>query len=71
MHIYDFFCSLGTSPCNGDSGGGIVFNRNNVWYLRGLVSLSVAKNGYLCDTGNYVIFTDLTKFNDFILRNLT
>lgn len=60
----------GTSPCNGDSGGGIVFSRNNIWYLRGLVSLSVAKSNNLCDAKNYIVFTDLTKFGDFIQANL-
>ncbi|CAK1541815.1 unnamed protein product [Leptosia nina] len=53
----------GTSVCNGDSGGGMVFKMQGTWYLRGLVSLSVAKhNEYRCDTSHYVIFTDLAKF---------
>ncbi|GBP45824.1 Serine protease gd [Eumeta japonica] len=53
----------GTSVCNGDSGGGMVFKIDNHWYLRGLVSLSVARqNEYRCDPTHYVIFTDLAKF---------
>ncbi|CAH0595236.1 unnamed protein product [Chrysodeixis includens] len=51
------------SVCNGDSGGGMVFNSGRTWYLRGLVSLSVARqNEYRCDPTHYVIFTDLAKF---------
>ena len=62
-----FLILTGTSPCNGDSGGGMVFNRNGAWYLRGIVSLSVAKEGYnFCDPNHYAIFTDLSKFSDFI-----
>jgi hypothetical protein len=61
----------GTSPCNGDSGGAMVFNRSGLWYLRGIVSLSVAKEGpSFCDPRYYVIFTDVAKFSDFIQRNL-
>lgn len=33
------------------------------WYLRGLVSISVAqKDSRVCDTRHYVVFTDLAKF---------
>ncbi|XP_052739190.1 serine protease gd isoform X6 [Bicyclus anynana] len=52
-----------TSVCNGDSGGGMVFEMQGSWYLRGLVSLSVARhNEYRCDPTHYVVFTDLAKF---------
>uniref|UniRef100_A0A2A4JC25 Peptidase S1 domain-containing protein n=1 Tax=Heliothis virescens TaxID=7102 RepID=A0A2A4JC25_HELVI len=50
------------SACNGDSGGGMVFQKGESWYLRGVVSLSVAKQGeYQCDPHHYVIFTDVAK----------
>ncbi|KAK6621253.1 hypothetical protein RUM43_011559 [Polyplax serrata] len=58
----------GTSVCNGDSGGGMVFpykDRNGVerWYLRGIVSISPARNdSRVCDTSHYVVFTDVAKF---------
>ncbi|CAH0696692.1 unnamed protein product [Spodoptera exigua] len=51
------------SACNGDSGGGMVFEKDGAWYLRGVVSLSVARKGvYRCDPNHYVIFTDVAKF---------
>lgn len=34
----------GTSICNGDSGGGLVFKINNKWMLRGIVSISPGLN---------------------------
>ncbi|XP_049879106.1 serine protease gd-like isoform X2 [Pectinophora gossypiella] len=62
----------GTSVCNGDSGGGMVFNLQNTWYLRGLVSLSVARqNEYRCDPTHYVVFTDLAKFLPWIQQYVT
>ncbi|XP_075983908.1 uncharacterized protein LOC142981710 isoform X2 [Anticarsia gemmatalis] len=61
----------GTSVCNGDSGGGMVFKSSGTWYLRGLVSLSVARqNEYRCDPSHYVIFTDLAKFLPWLKNNL-
>ncbi|XP_045490567.1 serine protease gd isoform X3 [Pieris rapae] len=61
-----------TSVCNGDSGGGMVFRMQGFWYLRGLVSLSVAKhNEYRCDTSHYVIFTDLAKFLPWLKDNIS
>lgn len=60
-----------TSVCNGDSGGGMVFNMGEIWYLRGLVSLSVARqNEYRCDPTHYVVFTDLAKFLTWIKQNV-
>ncbi|XP_021196495.2 transmembrane protease serine 9 isoform X1 [Helicoverpa armigera] len=61
-----------TSVCNGDSGGGMVFRQNGIWYLRGLVSLSVARqNEYRCDPTHYVIFTDLAKFLPWIYATVS
>ncbi|XP_044763414.1 serine proteinase stubble-like [Coccinella septempunctata] len=63
----------GTSVCNGDSGGGMVFPRrgtsgsNTVWQIRGLVSVGVAFQGkIICDTSQYVVFTDVAKHLDWI-----
>nr|XP_026488556.1 chymotrypsin-C-like [Vanessa tameamea] len=69
----------GTSPCNGDSGGGFVvyvpyedsnfvkFHLKGAWYVRGIVSLSVAKlDTALCDPNEYVVFTDIGAYTDWI-----
>ncbi|XP_063912170.1 clotting factor C-like [Zophobas morio] len=67
----------GTSVCNGDSGAGMVFpktysnSESRVWQLRGIVSVSVAlKNQTRCDPSNYVIFTDVAKYLDWIHASL-
>ncbi|CAH0758409.1 unnamed protein product [Diatraea saccharalis] len=61
----------GTSVCNGDSGGGMVFRIGDAWYLRGIVSLSVARqNEYRCDPSHYVVFTDVAKFLPWIRQNI-
>ncbi|KAK5638497.1 hypothetical protein RI129_012792 [Pyrocoelia pectoralis] len=58
----------GSSVCNGDSGGGMVFLRKDMmrWYLRGLVSISIALRSHFCDYSNYVVFTDTAKYLDWI-----
>lgn len=64
------FCAgfrRGTTVCNGDSGGGMVFNQDSKWYLKGLVSITVAREGLkVCDTNHYVIFTDVAEFLDWL-----
>nr|CAD7414853.1 unnamed protein product [Timema poppensis] len=62
----------GTSVCNGDSGGGMVFplrqsDGSDLWHLRGLVSISVSQeNKRICDTSHYVVFTDIAKYLEWI-----
>ncbi|XP_077291088.1 venom protease-like [Arctopsyche grandis] len=61
----------GTSPCNGDSGGGMYFpevhNGKKTWHLRGIISLSVSRfDVKLCDPYNYTIFTDVARYLDFV-----
>lgn len=62
------FCagnSNGTSICSGDSGGGLVFERNNKWFIRGLASLAPAGiRG--CDLTKFILFTDVVKHFDWI-----
>lgn len=56
-----------TGPCNGDSGGGMTFKRNNKWMLRGIVSAALADpivNS--CNLAQYVVFTDAAKFVSWI-----
>lgn len=57
----------GSNVCNGDSGGGMVFNQNGRWYLKGIVSVSVAiQNHFLCDPDHYVVFGDVSKYKRWI-----
>lgn len=57
----------GTSVCNGDSGGGMIFEENKLWYIRGVVSLSMKRDTKdLCNTAHYVIFTDVAQYLDWI-----
>ncbi|XP_049839668.1 uncharacterized protein LOC126284636 isoform X1 [Schistocerca gregaria] len=63
----------GTSVCNGDSGGGMVFPMTTrdgarIWQLRGIVSISVSKEDRVCDTSHYVVFTDVAKYLDWIRK---
>lgn len=69
---------VGSSACNGDSGGGMVFQKATgsssriAYHLRGLVSLSVAlQNKAKCDPSHYVVFTDVAKYLDFIKEAMT
>ncbi|XP_055678856.1 serine protease gd-like [Lutzomyia longipalpis] len=54
-------------PCNGDSGGPLVFERDGRWTLRGVVSTSLLTDGSnTCNLNEYVVFTDVTQFTDWI-----
>ncbi|RZC34688.1 serine proteinase stubble-like, partial [Asbolus verrucosus] len=64
---------LGTTVCNGDSGGGMVFPKsgtnghNTVWQIRGIVSVGVALQGQgVCDPQHYIVFTDVAKHLNWI-----
>ncbi|CAG5030785.1 unnamed protein product [Parnassius apollo] len=72
----------GTSACNGDSGGGFfVFvpdishdahpNAPGAWYLKGIVSLTVSRRDVpLCDPTQYVVFTDVSRYREWIDKNI-
>uniref|UniRef100_A0A4Y0BH28 Single Kunitz protease inhibitor n=1 Tax=Anopheles funestus TaxID=62324 RepID=A0A4Y0BH28_ANOFN len=54
-------------PCNGDSGGGFVFNNDGVWCVRGIVSFTSALNDTnICDPQQYVVYTDVAKYIDWL-----
>jgi hypothetical protein len=55
----------GTGVCLGDSGGGLIIQSNNIFYLRGIVSSSLVTN-WQCDVNNYSIFTNVLKFKDWL-----
>lgn len=65
------FCLAGTGVCNGDSGGGMFFERNGLYSLRGVVSLGVSQKDEpkTCNLQQYVVFTDAAKYLDWIREN--
>jgi len=56
----------GVGVCTGDSGSGLIVTDGTAFYLRGIVSSSLlnAKRG--CDVDSYAVFTDVTKYIDWI-----
>ncbi|CAK9825274.1 Modular serine protease [Anthophora retusa] len=64
----DKFCAgrlNGSSLCEGDSGGGLCFEMEGIWYLRGIVSVSPVKADR-CDYHSYTVFTSTGYFRDWI-----
>ncbi|EAA45022.4 AGAP010662-PA, partial [Anopheles gambiae str. PEST] len=60
----------GTGVCNGDSGGGMFFQFQNRWYLKGVVSFSNT-NDYsgVCNLKQYIGFTDASQYIDWVYDN--
>lgn len=62
--------NIGTSVCNGDSGGGMYFEQDGLYKIRGIVSLTVSRSdANICNPQQYVIFTDAAKYLDWISEN--
>ncbi|CAH0550856.1 unnamed protein product [Brassicogethes aeneus] len=58
----------GSGPCNGDSGSGFILKKDGVWMLRGIVSMSLSDiKARTCDLRHYIVFTDASKFNRWLL----
>ncbi|XP_070504795.1 uncharacterized protein [Chironomus tepperi] len=55
----------GSSVCEGDSGNGLFVKDQGVYYLRGIVSSSIA-DPEGCNTYNYAVFTNVLKFYEWI-----
>ena len=67
------FCATGKndeSLCSGDSGGGLLFKKQDKWYLRGLVSAALTTETGVCKTEAPVIFTDIARFKNWIRSNI-
>ncbi|XP_011705822.1 PREDICTED: limulus clotting factor C-like, partial [Wasmannia auropunctata] len=71
----DKFCAgyrNGSSVCDGDSGGGLVVETNNTWYLRGIVSVSLGTiqvGGIAhCDSNLYTLYTEVSRHIPWIQR---
>ncbi|XP_070505241.1 serine protease gd-like [Chironomus tepperi] len=63
------FCGgtgAGVGVCNGDSGSGLFVTNGTTYYLRGIVSSSLRGGPYGCDVDTYAVFTDVTKYIDWI-----
>lgn len=57
----------GVGPCSGDSGGGLIIYENGTWQLRGIISVAVMhKITKACDLTEFIIYTDVAKFIDWI-----
>jgi secreted trypsin-like serine protease len=55
----------GTSACNGDSGGGLMFAtpETGAWTLQGVVSLSIRRESTaFCDANYPTVFTRVSSF---------
>lgn len=59
----------GSGPCMGDSGSGLMLNRNGRWYLRGVVSAGQTKQ-QKCNLLEYVVFCDTAKHLSWITSNM-
>ncbi|XP_065350800.1 serine protease 53-like [Cloeon dipterum] len=60
-----------TNPCNGDSGSALVLQEENVFFVRGIVSETIARNVYgakFCDPEFPAVFTDVAGFREWILE---
>uniref|UniRef100_A0A182MY39 Peptidase S1 domain-containing protein n=1 Tax=Anopheles dirus TaxID=7168 RepID=A0A182MY39_9DIPT len=60
----------GVSACNGDSGGGMFFEINGKWFVRGLVSFTPGRenNSLLCDGIRNTVFSDVAKYGEWITK---
>lgn len=65
----------GSSVCNGDSGGGLVFNNGRLWYLQGIVSAGleavVLGVDRVCDSFSYTLYTQMSSHIRWIQDILT
>jgi len=60
----------GRGVCSGDAGGGVYVLHNGQFYLRGITSATLRNNKSGCDVDRDAIFTDVTKFHDWINREI-
>ncbi|KAG5330455.1 GD protease, partial [Acromyrmex heyeri] len=61
------------SPCNGDSGSGLVLYDSSTgrYRLRGVVSRSVTGNDFLCDLQRYIVYVDVAKYIPWIQEQIS
>lgn len=62
------FCSgilNGSGVCNGDSGGGLFIIVDGIFYLKGIMSLSLIEDDG-CDVSKNAVYTNFLKFKDWM-----
>ncbi|KFB45143.1 AGAP013252-PA-like protein [Anopheles sinensis] len=65
-HTYCAKGKQGAKADRGDSGGGMFYELNGTWYVRGVVSFTTIERYY--ETGAYTVFSDVRMFRGWILR---
>ncbi|XP_025153740.1 modular serine protease isoform X2 [Harpegnathos saltator] len=68
----DKFCAgyiNGSNICDGDSGNGLCFEKDGIWYLRGIVS--VAPQGENGQCNSYVAFTYISHYRSWLLSKMS
>ncbi|CRL03727.1 CLUMA_CG016953, isoform A [Clunio marinus] len=53
-----------------DSGGGLYMKDNIKWFIKGIVSSSLFTDEGMCDVESYSIFTDVSKFSNWIAKEM-
>lgn len=56
-------------PCFGDSGSGFYVQHDHVWFLEGITSASLTRDGE-CDVTNNAVFTTVSNFTGWIAENV-
>ncbi|XP_059472946.1 modular serine protease-like isoform X3 [Neocloeon triangulifer] len=57
----------GSSVCNGDSGGGLTFEKNGRWFVRAIVSVGPVKQGAgTCNPNQVTAYTRLSVYRDWV-----
>ena len=74
--LWHSFIFPGTGLCQGDSGGSISFEKNGIYYIRGIVSVGQGKPNPItqkieCDSMQFAVFTDVAKFLPWIIHETT
>ncbi|CAG9812281.1 unnamed protein product [Chironomus riparius] len=57
----------GIGVCEGDSGSGLIIQKDGIHFIRGIVSASLYAPLYGCNVQAYSVFTDITKFRSWVM----
>jgi Trypsin len=58
-------------PCSGDSGSGFYMKESFKWNIQGIVSGGLLNEKQECDINNFILFTNIGWFIDWIERTMT